>query len=80
MMENETMKPGDVFTIAGIERGSKGQMLVDGVNIKTGRKCKPVGLMEMRLMKPVKYKTDEENGFVDFAPEHLPTAMFPRCP
>lgn len=41
-MSNQALKSGDVFTIEGIERGSKGQLLVDGVNIKTGRKCKPV--------------------------------------
>jgi hypothetical protein len=58
-MKNETMKPGDVFTIAGIERGSKGQMLVDGVNIKTGRKCKSVGLMELKVRQPVQYKKKE---------------------
>jgi len=36
------MRRGDKFTIAGIGRGSKGQLVIDGVNPKTKRKCKAV--------------------------------------
>jgi hypothetical protein len=50
------LKSGDTVTIAGIERGAKGQLLVDGVNIKTGRKCKSVGLMQLKIRLPVEYK------------------------
>jgi len=36
------MKKGDKFTVAGIGRGRKGQLIVDGINIKTKRKCKAI--------------------------------------
>jgi hypothetical protein len=42
---NHTMKPGDRLTIAGFGRGAKGQLVIDGVNPKTRRKCKAVGPM-----------------------------------
>ena len=40
---NPTLKQGDKFTISGFMRGEKGNLVVDGMDVKTKRKCKVVG-------------------------------------
>ena len=45
------MKAGDSFTIEGVCFGSKGQMLLDGKNIRTKRKCKPIGTIKFTVPK-----------------------------
>lgn len=36
------LKNGDKFTIQGFCIGIKGQLLINGINVKTRRKCKPI--------------------------------------
>lgn len=38
----DDLRTGMLFTIAGFGVGSKGQTVINGVNPKTGRKCKAV--------------------------------------
>jgi hypothetical protein len=45
------LKRGMLFTIAGFGVGSKGQTVIDGVNPKTGRKCKAVKLKVFKAGK-----------------------------
>ena len=39
------LRAGDKITIAGFECNKAGNLVIDGVNVRTGRKCKTVGLM-----------------------------------
>jgi hypothetical protein len=39
-----TLSPGDIFTIDGCGVGKKGQKVVGGRNVATGRKCKTKAL------------------------------------
>ena len=43
------LSPGDAFTLAGVGRGAKGQMVVDGVNPATNRKCQAVAPMRFEV-------------------------------
>lgn len=50
------IKLGDKITVEGIDKGLRGQMLVDGINPLTGRRCRIVEPMVMRLRPGVTYK------------------------
>jgi hypothetical protein len=49
----EKLKEGDKITIAGYERGLRGQLVINGVNPQTNRKCRTTGLMQMVARAPI---------------------------
>jgi hypothetical protein len=53
MAKSEEIKSGDRFTIEGWGRGAKGQWVIDGRNIATGRKCKAVRMTTYVVQKTI---------------------------
>jgi hypothetical protein len=41
-IKTPVFKTGDKFTLAGFCVGAKGQLVIDGRSVKTGRKCKAI--------------------------------------
>jgi hypothetical protein len=50
-LTSQLLKVGDTFTIEGVGVGKKGQTIVAGRNIATGRKCKTVKLTVYKVCK-----------------------------
>lgn len=58
IVTTDALQKGDIFTIAGCGIGSKGQTVINGRNVKTGRKCKPAQLTNFVVKKSKKSGAD----------------------
>lgn len=48
------MEIGDKFTIAGFGIGARGQLVIDGINPRTKRRCKAVKSVIYTVVKQIK--------------------------